>query len=231
MSSPTTNFTDLHGSTALTGALASVLLAAAFAAGPASALPQNGSVVGGQASIQQTAPGRLDVTQASPCAAIDWQSFGIAAGEHTHFQQPAGGIALNRVTGADASEIAGRLSATGQVWLVNPNGVLFSRGAQVDVGGLVASTAGMSVGSFMAGSNRFDQAGRPDAAIINHGRISADLSRPGAGPAGGKPLVEGHERPHDEPPPGRARAAGEALGSVDTYLSHSTVAAMVTTAR
>ena len=155
--------------------MAPAMLAVALvaAASPAAALPQNGTVVGGQASIQQTAPGRLDVTQASLRAAIDWHSFGIAAGEHTHFQQPAGGIALNRVTGGNVSEIVGRLSATGQVWLVNPNGVLFGKGAQVDVGGLVASTAGMSAGSFMAGSNRFDQPGRADAAIVNHGRLTA----------------------------------------------------------
>ena len=51
--------------------------------------------------------------------------------------------------------ILGNLSANGQVFLLNPNGVLFGAGAHVDVGGIVASTLGLSDGDFVAGRYTF----------------------------------------------------------------------------
>src|SRR5262249_25665697 len=82
-------------------------------------------------------------------------------------------ITLNRVTGNDPSQIFGRLTSNGQVWLSNPNGILFGRTARIDVAGLVAATANISDNEFMNGTGqfRFDQAGRPNAAIVNGGEI------------------------------------------------------------
>jgi len=42
------------------------------------------------------------------------------------------------------------MSANGKVFLVNPNGVLFGADAQVNVGGLVASTMDITDADFMA---------------------------------------------------------------------------------
>jgi filamentous hemagglutinin family protein len=94
----------------------------------ASANPQNGQVVGGQATIANTAPNTLTVNQATPRAAIDWQSFNIAPSETTQFVQPsANAIALNRVKAGDPSTIAGRLTANGQLVLINPSGIVLAR--------------------------------------------------------------------------------------------------------
>jgi len=83
----------------------------------------------------------MTINQSSQNAAINWQGFSIGQGESVSFVQPNGSaVALNRVLGADPSSIMGSLSANGKVFLVNPNGVLFGQGAQVNVGGLVAST-------------------------------------------------------------------------------------------
>ena len=89
--------------------------------------------------------------------AIDWQSFSIGKGNTVNFVQPsASAVALNRVLGSDVSVIQGALNANGQVFLINPNGVLFSPSAQVNVGSLVASTLSISNADFMAGNYRFE---------------------------------------------------------------------------
>jgi len=48
---------------------------------------------------------------------------------------------MNRISGTDGSEILGHLDANGQVYLINLNGIVFGQGAEVNVGGLVASTS------------------------------------------------------------------------------------------
>ena len=157
--------------------LASVA-AIALAAGPSVAqappvMPTGGPVVGGAATITSPSPSQLTISQTTQRAAIDWQSFSVGQGGHVQFQQPnASAIALNRVTGPDASVIAGRISANGQVAIVNQSGVVFSPTARVDAGSIIASAAGISNENFMAGRMTFDQAPRPGARVVNEGRIS-----------------------------------------------------------
>ena len=160
--------------------LAGTGLASLFAAGltvaprPAAAqLPAGGQVSAGSATISQTSASRLDITQSTPRAVIDWRSFSIGAGNVVHFQQPtSSSLALNRVNGPDPSVIAGQLSANGRLVLVNPNGLLFSQGASVDTAGLVATTLGISNGDFMAGRMTFNLPGRDGAGVVNEGEIT-----------------------------------------------------------
>lgn len=63
----------------------------------------------------------------------------------------------------------GQLKANGQVFLLNPNGVLFGANAQVSVGGLVASTLNLSDQDFLAGQYRFN--GDSTASVRNKGNI------------------------------------------------------------
>src|SRR5690606_31284638 len=107
-------------------------------------------------------------------AIIDWTGFDIAPGETTSFVQPgSNSVTLNRIDGAAPSLIQGGLEANGRIYLVNPNGVIFGEGARVDVGGLIATTADISDGDFMAGVDRFDQASpNPDATVVNRGTIT-----------------------------------------------------------
>ena len=90
------------------------------------ALPTDGQVSLGQGSIA-SAEGSMTVTQSSQNLAINWNSFNIAQGEKVSFVQPnSSAIALNRVVGSDPSSIYGTLQANGQVFLINPNGILFA---------------------------------------------------------------------------------------------------------
>jgi len=137
---------------------------------PVSALPTGAEVTAGTAAVS-SAGSAMTIHQSTPRAAINWQQFNIGPGESVQFVQPgAAAIALNRVLGQDPTTILGRLSANGQIFLLNPNGVLFGPGAQVNVGGIVASTLGLSDADFMAGRYRFSgQRG----AVTNRGAIEA----------------------------------------------------------
>ena len=152
--------------TALTAVWSVLAPSAAFA------LPQGGSVRSGSVSWE-TADGTMTLRQTSNRAIINWNSFGIGGDETVRFIQPGANAAvLNRVTGPYSSEIFGTLLANGNVYLVNPNGILFGAGARVDVGGLVASTFDISNRDFMAGRLNFERVAGA-AKVSNHGNITA----------------------------------------------------------
>jgi filamentous hemagglutinin family protein len=136
------------------------------------AAPSGGEVTAGNGSISQSG-GAVTIDQSSSRLAINWQRFEIGTDESVTFNQPsAQAIALNRILGQDPSVILGRLSANGQVFLLNPNGVLFGGGAQVDVGGIVASTLSLSNEDFLVG--RYTFAGSDaGSAVVNRGAIDA----------------------------------------------------------
>lgn len=97
-------------------------------------------VVDGSATLA-TSGSTSTVTQTSHGVRIDWQTLGVAAGETLKFVQPsANAVALNVVTGSTGTQILGQLLANGNVFILNPNGVLVGKGAQVSVGGFLAST-------------------------------------------------------------------------------------------
>ncbi|QKH36230.1 filamentous hemagglutinin N-terminal domain-containing protein [Achromobacter pestifer] len=115
---------------------------------------------------------QVSINQHTNKLIIDWNSFNIGADERVTFNQPgSGAIALNKVNGLSPSSILGRLDANGQVFLVNPNGIVFGKGAEVNVGGLVASTKLLSDADFHAGNHRF--AGSSEASVLNQGVITA----------------------------------------------------------
>src|SRR5690349_4838298 len=144
----------------------------AFAQPAPNARPVGGAVVAGSAAISRTASNtRID--QSSQRAAIDWRSFDVGSQQSVTFAQPsANAVALNRVTGPDPSQIAGRIDANGQIVLVNQSGVNFYHGAQVNAAGVMVSAAGISNQHFMAGQMMFDQPARANAKISNAGTIT-----------------------------------------------------------
>ncbi|SPB16336.1 filamentous hemagglutinin [Caballeronia novacaledonica] len=152
------------------------LLSAAFA--HVHAEPSGGRVVAGSGSLT-SAGANTTIQQNSGRLAIDWNSFSTRPGESITFNQPgANAIALNRVVGPRPSALFGKLDANGQVFIVNPNGVIFGPGAQVNVGGLLASSLNLSTDDFMSGHYTF--AGgerhhhhRGGGAVVNLGTIQS----------------------------------------------------------
>src|SRR5579862_4934209 len=132
----------------------------------AHAQPTGGQVVLGTASISNPGANSTVIDQKTGKAIINWDSFSIGAGGSVRFNQPdANSIALNRVMGGQASSFYGDLSANGQVWILNRNGMLFGKGSTFNVGGLIATTADLSDTNFAAGNYSFS--GGTGAAIVN----------------------------------------------------------------
>ena len=160
----------------LSGLLGSLLWVGAQAQTPPApnALPSGGRVSAGQAQISASGANMV-IQQGSDRAAINWQSFNVGKDAQVQFQQPgASSVTLNRVMSSDPSQIFGRITANGQVILTNPAGVYFGRDARVDVGGILATTHGISDADFMAGKNRFERKGSTGS-VVNEGELKAAL--------------------------------------------------------
>lgn len=139
---------------------------------PPNALPTGGQIVSGVASISQVGA-NMKVQQGSDKLIANWQSFNIGKDASVTFNQPsASSAALNRVTSQDPSQIMGKLSANGQVYIVNPAGVVFGKTGQVNVGGLVASTLNISDQNFKDGKQQFS-GNSAAGTVLNQGQIEA----------------------------------------------------------
>ena len=134
--------------------------------------PSGAQVVAGQVSVVQEG-NVLTIQQGTDRAIVNWQDFSIGEGEITQFLQPGSTSAvLNRVTGGNSSVILGALQANGQVYLINPNGVLIGSSGAINTAGFVASTLGLDDTEFLSGGE-VTFAGDSNATVINEGTIEA----------------------------------------------------------
>jgi fibronectin-binding autotransporter adhesin len=157
----------------------SLLLCGAFAGTPAlagsvgrSTTPTGGTIVGGSGSIVQDGASVV-INQASQKLALDWQSFNLGQDATVRFNQPGtSAVALNRILDQNPSQIFGQISSNGQVFLINTHGIIFGTTAQVNVGGLVASTLDLTPTDFLSNHFNLNAAGG-GAGIVNHGTLAA----------------------------------------------------------
>ncbi len=141
---------------------------------PGAAAPQGGVVVGGSGAISRN--GNLTIIQqGSQRMAVDWQSYNIGQSETVRYNQPsASAAALNTVLDGNPSQILGRMEANGQVFLMNPSGIIFGEGAQVHVGSLVAGAMAMDRTQFMNGVYEMELPdGIEPGMVVNRGLIEA----------------------------------------------------------
>ncbi len=138
--------------------------------GFAQALPENGVFINGNGQIEING-NMMDVNSLSNKSIVEWLSFCIQQGYTVNFNQPSSAAAvLNRVTGANPSEILGNLMSNGQVFLINPNGILFGASSSVNAAGLVASTLNISDDDFLNGNYQFLGQG---GSVVNQGSLSS----------------------------------------------------------
>ena len=178
-----------------------VVSAAAFA----QAVPGGGVVVAGQAQIIDAGAASMVIRQSSDKAIVEWDSFDLGAGSSISFENGAGAT-LNRVKGSTLSRIDGSLSASGTVYLLNPNGIVIGKNGAVNVGGgFVATTLDMDNSAFMSGAP-LSLSGASQGVVVNLGRIGA---------LGGDVVLAAHEV--------RNEGAIEARNGVAGLLSGSSV--------
>ncbi|KAF6590645.1 filamentous hemagglutinin N-terminal domain-containing protein, partial [Cronobacter sp. EKM101R] len=136
-------------------------------------LPTGGQIVAGSGSIQTPSGNQMDIHQNSQDMVANWHSFDIGKGSTVQFYQPnSSATALNRVVGGGESQIMGNLKANGQVFLVNPNGVLFGKGASVSTSGFVATTRDIENDDFINHRYTFSGEQKAGAAIVNQGALT-----------------------------------------------------------
>lgn len=119
-----------------------------------------------------------DVTGTQQNNIVKWTDFSVNQGETVRFDKGAQEKNyLNLVTGPKTSEIAGTIEGGKDVYLVNPHGVIFSHGAQVNVGNLYVSTENTDAAleAFNAGktAGAVLTAGTANADVVNLGGVAA----------------------------------------------------------
>ncbi|MEN8427867.1 filamentous hemagglutinin N-terminal domain-containing protein, partial [Acinetobacter schindleri] len=163
----------------LKGAALTGLVSACYSS-LALALPTGEQVInngGGTLSFDRNTANTLDITQSASRAIINWNNFDINQSELVKFIQTAGNksVTLNRIGGNTATQISGALEANGNLFLINPAGIVFNNTAQVNVNGLLATTLDVNDAAFMNATDtvRFTGANNAASSIKNMGEIKA----------------------------------------------------------
>ena len=105
---------------------------------------------------------------------IKWQDYSVASGETVAYDAKN---YLNLVTGGNTSAINGAITGGGNIYLVNPNGVIFGRTASVNVGSLHVSTQPINTvnqsGFAASGVSPLSTSAAGLSDVVNMGSITA----------------------------------------------------------
>src|SRR5262249_14491725 len=94
--------------------------------------------------VAARAPGRT--RQTAQRAIMTWQQFNVGKNTSLYFDQRGGNsangndwVALNRIDATGSpSQILGQIKADGTLLVINPNGIIFGGGSQINVHTLIA---------------------------------------------------------------------------------------------
>jgi filamentous hemagglutinin family protein len=136
-------------------------------------IPKGKNVVSGEARDSYKVDQNLLKISTSDKAIINWDSFSIENFEKVVFEMPNQNSAvLNRVVGRLKSSILGSLQANGNVFLINPQGVLIGKDACINVNSFLASTFDVLNEKFLNNGDMLFS-GDSKEKIINLGTIKA----------------------------------------------------------
>jgi filamentous hemagglutinin family protein len=122
----------------------SYIIEPAIAEPAVNALPTGADIKSGQITIH-TENNKMTIHQKEQAGEIHWKEFDLGKNAEIKFVQPDGNsVTLNKVNSATASQLYGKISSTGHVFVINPNGVIFGDSLDtVDLGGLLVGGINM----------------------------------------------------------------------------------------
>ena len=157
----------------LAGVAGAFLIPQVAAAAPTG---HHGETIGVHVAGEGTAT--TTITATDPNNVIKWADYSVKQGETVNYD---GKNYLNIVTGGNTSAINGTINnAGGDIYLVNPNGVIFGKTASVNVGNLYVSTqeeSTLNTAAFTGGgasplSTAVGDVGKAD--VVNMGSLTAN---------------------------------------------------------
>jgi filamentous hemagglutinin family protein len=144
--------------------------------------------------------GSLNIT-APDKSILTWQAFNINAADTINYLLPSTTASvLNNVAGGAASTISGAINSNGNVYVLNPAGIVISQTAQIITGGFYASTVAEPSSFFTTtGTLNFTGSATTDVVVQSDGQVTsgqvASIQALGTGNkitlAGRSVLVEG----------------------------------------
>lgn len=139
-----------------------------------------GSVTANPVGLSSPTPGvsfsgvgtsNVTITSSALRSVVNAQGFDIGANESTSVLQAANAAMFVRIGSLNPTNILGNLTAAGTLVLLNPNGVFFGPGAQVNVNGLIASSLNLTDSDFLNGRYAF-QGATANGMVRNEGQIA-----------------------------------------------------------
>ena len=113
------------------------------------------------------------ITTTADLTILELERLGVELGETLIFDQPnVSSAVLNRILGADPSQLLGTLMSNGHVYVVNPAGVFIGADAVIDAAGFQAAAGDLTDEQFLAREDSYTNL-RGD--VSNHGQITADV--------------------------------------------------------
>jgi len=132
-------------------------------------------LINGDIAVSSLADGVQNMT-ATDGAIGHFSSFDIAAGHNVYCIQPnSSANALFRVFSDNGTQILGNFKANGNIYLIDPAGILFGANSQINVNQLVASSFDIANQDFLDGHYEFVAGGSEAGAVTNYGKIFADM--------------------------------------------------------
>ena len=163
-------------------------------------------------NVDRATANTTKITATATNNVINWRDYSVNHGELVQYD---GGNKtnnyLNIVTGANTSNINGKIEGGNNVYIVNPNGVIFGKGAEVNVGHLHVSTQD---GVSSTAKTAFESAGT--SPLVNNATLKADVVNMGKITATTVEVHGAHIRFLNA---ADVKTSGGTLSSVDMYTA------------
>ncbi|PIS02187.1 MAG: hypothetical protein COT85_06550 [Chlamydiae bacterium CG10_big_fil_rev_8_21_14_0_10_42_34] len=133
--------------------------------------PTGMNLIHGQAGPVQSDTENSWIIETGKKTILEWDQFSIGANEtFTFLQKDLDSSVLNRIVGQNSTELLGALLSNGNVFVLNPNGVLIGPNAKIECASFIASTLDVLNADFLNSTSMLFS-GKSKSSIQNLGTI------------------------------------------------------------